>query len=491
MACLGSWVTRLDDARVPARQPGGGNLPVIEDAPGSYVRVRAVNALGTRLQDRAGIRQCSSDNALLRPNLHQGGLRCRLWFANARIAGPSSPFGPSRHTTSADLSRLVSKADMDFVASRYQVYDGVDAPPTASMCQSGGVEHHLREASVSEVITIGLDIAKHVFHAHGADERGRAVFSKRISRGKLLDFFAAQPSCTVALEACGGAHHWARQLTQLGHEVRLIPPAYVKPFVKRQKNDAIDAEAICEAAQRPSMRFVAVKSEQQQAAGLVFRTRDLLVRQRTQLINAIRGHLTEYGWIAPKGPSHVAMLADLIEEEEMASSLPEAAHAMFRLMLDLLAGLNGKIADLDKEIARRAREDEVSRRLMTIPGIGPISATAIAALAPPAETFAKGRDFAAWLGLTPLQRSTGGKQKLGATSKMGERTLRRLLIIGSSAVVQQASKRGAPKGSWLEQMLARKPRMLVTVALANKMARIVWALLVKQENYRAPVAAKA
>ena len=247
---------------------------------------------------------------------------------------------------------------------------------------------------MSEVIIIGLDIAKHVFHAHGADERGRAVFSKKIGRGKLLDFFAAQPSCTVALEACGGAHHWARQLTQLGHEVRLIPPAYVKPFVKRQKNDAIDAEAICEAAQRPSMRFVAVKSEQQQAAGLVFRTRDLLVRQRTQLINAIRGHLTEYGWIAPKGPSHVAMLADLIEEE-MARSLPEAAHAMFRLMLDLLAGLNGKIADLDKEIARRAREDEVSRS------------------------------------------------------------------------------------------------MLVTVALANKMARIIWALFIKEENYRAPVAAKA
>ena len=333
-----------------------------------------------------------------------------------------------------------------------------------------------------QVSTIGLDIAKHVFHVHGADGKGRAVFSKRISRGTLLDFFAAQPSCTVALEACGGAHHWARQLTQLGHEVRLIPPAYVKPFVKRQKNDAIDAEAICEAAQRPSMRFVAVKSEEQQAAGLVF---------RTQLINAIRGHLTEYGWIAPKGPSHVATLADLIEEEAMASSLPEAARPMFRVMLDLLAELNGKIADLDKEIARRAREDEVSRRLMTIPGIGPISATAIAALAPPIETFAKGRDFAAWLGLTPLQKSTGGKQKLGATSKMGERTLRRLLIIGSSAVVQQASKRGAPKGSWLEQMLTRKPRMLVTVALANKMARIVWALLVKRENYRAPVSAKA
>jgi transposase len=260
--------------------------------------------------------------------------------------------------------------------------------------------------------------------------------------------------------------------------------------VKRQKNDAIDAEAICEAAPRPSMRFVAVKSELQQVAGLAFRTRDLLVRQRTQLINAIRGHLTEYGWIAPKGPSHVAMLADLLEEDEMASSLPDAARAMFRLMLDLLAGLAGKIAALDKEIARRARDDEVSRGLMTVPGIGPISATAIAALAPPAETFAKGRDFAAWLGLTPLQRSTGGKRKLGATSKMGERTG----AYSSSAAAPSCFRlaNAAPQGgSWLEQMLACKPRMLVTVALANKMARIIWALLVKQENYRAPVAAQA
>ncbi|AMK25212.1 transposase IS116/IS110/IS902 family protein [Sphingobium sp. TKS] len=260
--------------------------------------------------------------------------------------------------------------------------------------------------------------------------------------------------------------------------------------MKRHKNDAIDAEAICEAAQRPNMRFVAIKGEEQQASGMIFRTRDLLVRQRTQLINAIRGHLTEYGWVAPKGPSHVAMLGDLLEDE-MAASVPESARAMFRLMLSLLEEQDGKIQDLDKEIARRAREDAVARRLMTIPGVGPITATAIAALAPPAETFAKGRDFAAWLGLAPLQRSTGGKQKLGAISKMGERTLRRLLIIGSSAVVLQASKRGAPKGSWLEQMLGRKPRMLVTVALANKTARIVWALLTRQEDYKAPVAAMA
>jgi transposase len=344
---------------------------------------------------------------------------------------------------------------------------------------------------VSEVSTIGLDIAKNVFHAHGADSTGRPVFSRKLTRGKLLNFFVSQPRCTVALEACGGAHHWARELQAMGYEVRLIPPAYVKPFVKRHKNDAVDAEAICEAAQRPTMRFVAVKTEEQQAAALVFRTRDLLVKQRTQLGNAIRGHLAEYGWVAPKGPSHLAMLADLLDDSAMAATLPEAARPMFAMMVDMLAELGKRVAALDKEIARRAREDEVARRLMTIPGIGPITATAIAAIAPPAETFAKGRDFAAWLGLVPKQASTGGKQKLGAISRMGERTLRRLLIIGSSAVVLQASRRGAPKGSWLEGMLARKPRMLVTVALANKTARIVWAVLTKQEDYRAPVAVAA
>ena len=343
---------------------------------------------------------------------------------------------------------------------------------------------------MTEVSTIGLDLAKNVFQAHGADAAGAPVFRKKLRRDQVLAFFAGQPPCLVAMEACPGAHHWGREIGKLGHEVRLIAPAYVKPFVKRQKNDMADAEAICEAAQRPTMRFVAVKTEEQQASALVFRTRDLLVRQRTQLINAIRGHLTEYGWVAPKGPSHVAMLGDLLEEE-LASLLPVAAVAMFRVMLDLLAELDGRIGDLDREIARRARDDETARRLMTIPGIGPITATALIALAPAAENFAKGRDFAAWLGLAPIQRSTGGKQKLGAISKMGERTLRRLLIIGSSAVVHQASRRGSPTGSWLEQMLARKPRMLVTVGLANKMARIVWALLVKGGSYRAPAVAAA
>ena len=218
---------------------------------------------------------------------------------------------------------------------------------------------------MSKVTTIGLDIAKHVFHAHGADERGGTVFSRRLTRGKLLDFFARHPRCVVALEACGGAHHWARELRAMGHEVRLIPPAYVKPYVKRHKNDAVDAEAICEAAQRPSMRFVAVKSEEQQAAALVFRTRDLAVKQRTQIANAIRGHLAEYGWVAPKGAAHLAMLADLLEDGEIGQTLPEAARPMFAMMIGMLANLDKQIAELDKEITRRAREDEVAHRLMT------------------------------------------------------------------------------------------------------------------------------
>lgn len=343
---------------------------------------------------------------------------------------------------------------------------------------------------MSNVTTIGLDIAKAVFHAHGADANGRQVFSRRLSRGKLLEFMEQQPRCLIAMEACSGAHHWAREFMTIGHEVRLIPPAYVKPFVKRQKNDAADAEAICEAVQRPNMRFVAVKSEEQQAAGMVFRTRDLLVRQRTQLVNAIRGHLSEYGWVAPKGRAYVTILGDLLDEE-LGAALPPAAKAMLGVMTDMLRQLDDKIADLDKEIDRRANADAVCRRLMTIPGIGPIAATAMVALAPPAETFRRGRDFAAWLGLTPVQRSTGGKTKLGRTSKMGERTLRRLLIIGSSSCVLAASKRGAPAGSWLEGMMARKPRMLTVVANANKMARIVWALLTREEDYKAPVPAMA
>lgn len=335
--------------------------------------------------------------------------------------------------------------------------------------------------------TIGLDLAKNVYQVHGSDASGAVVLRKQVRRDKVLSFFAGLPPCTVAMEACGGAHYWAREIAKAGHTVKLIPAVYVRPFVKRQKNDAADAEAICEAAQRPTMRFVAVKSAEQQASAVVFRARDLLVRQRTQTINALRGHLAEYGYVVAQGPSHVVKLIDRIEDPE--SDLPEAARLTLDILVESLRLLEGKIARLDAEIARRAREDEDVRRLQTIPGIGPITATALIALAPNAAAFAKGRDFAAWLGLTPLQRSTGGKQRIGATSKMGERTLRRLLIIGASAVVRHAARRGAPEGSWLGRMLARKPRMLVTVALANKMARIVWALMARGGHYKAPVVA--
>lgn len=258
--------------------------------------------------------------------------------------------------------------------------------------------------------------------------------------------------------------------------------------MKRQKNDAADAEAICEAAQRPTMRFVAFKGETAQASVLVFRTRDLLVRQRTQLINALRGHLTEYGVVAARGANHVATL---IERMHDCASLPGEVHSLLAVLVETMRALDEKIALLDREIGRRAKSDEDARRLMTIPGVSPIIATAIAALAPPAETFKRGRDFAAWVGLTPLQESSGGKEKLGATSRMGERTLRRLLIIGASAVVRHAAAHGAPPHSWLARMLARKPRMLVTVALANKMARIAWALMRKGEIYRAPTVVAA
>ena len=342
---------------------------------------------------------------------------------------------------------------------------------------------------MEEVSTVGLDLAKMVFQAHGADPAGRVVFRKTLRRARVLQFFRDLPRCVVAMEACAGAHHWAREIGRLGHEVRLIPPGYVKPFVKRQKNDASDAEAICEAAQRPTMRFVAVKSEAAQASAAIFRTRDLLVRQRTQLVNAIRGQLTEYGLVAPKGPSNLPKLLALADEA--GSALPSAARAMLDVLVETAGALAARIAELDREIARRAKEEDVPARLMTIPGVGPITATAIAALAPPIETFRKGRDFAAWLGLTPVQRSTGGKQKLGATTKMGERTIRRLLIIGAAATVRHSSRREPPAGSWLARMLARKPRMLVITALANKMARTVWALLARNEIYRAPVVTAA
>jgi transposase len=346
-----------------------------------------------------------------------------------------------------------------------------------------------REASVDNVSIIGLDLAKNVFQLHGARADGSVAFRSKLTRAKLLPFFVAVPKCLVAMEACASAHHWAREISALGHEVRLIAPIYVKPFVKRQKNDAADAEAIAEAATRPTMRFVAVKSAEKQASAMAFKTRDLLVRQKTQTINALRGHLAEHGVIAPNGPAHVGRLAEVIEEP--ALGLPDPVVALGRMLLAHIAALAQQIALLEKELRQRARHDETARRLMTIPGIGVVCAMAIEALAPPAESFANGRDFAAWLGLTPRQNSSGGKIRLGSTSKMGQRDLRRLPISGAMTVVRWASRKGAPEGSWLARMLARKPRLVVAVALANRIARIAWALMTRGGVYRVPGTAGA
>ena len=340
---------------------------------------------------------------------------------------------------------------------------------------------------MGQATIIGIDLAKKVFQIHGATADGAVAFRKKVTRAKLLPFLSSQAPCLVAMEACGSSHHWGREIQAIGHDVRLIAPAYVKAFVKRQKNDMADAEAIAEAASRPTMRFVAVKSVAKQASAMVFKTRDLLVRQRTQTINALRGHLTEYGVIAPQGLPNLDRLVS--EVRSPTSGLPAIVTELSELLLEHIVALDERIAGLDRQLREQVRTDETAKRLVTVPGIGPICAAAIVALAPAPGTFAKGRDFAAWLGLTPRQHSTGGKAKLGSVSRMGQRDLRRLLIIGAMSVVRWAARRGAPAGSWLARMMAKKPRMLVATALANKMARVAWALLAHGGIYEVPAAA--
>lgn len=339
---------------------------------------------------------------------------------------------------------------------------------------------------MEKVTIIGVDLAKSTFQAHGATASGKTVFRKKLSRGQFLVFLEKQPRCCVAMEACASSHYWGREIASLGHEVRLIPPIYVKPFVKRQKNDAADAEAITEAAVRPTMRFVPVKTAEQQSRSMVFKTRDLLVRQKGQLINALRGHLMEYGIVAPPGLTFVKKLAMQIEDPD--SGLPPLVIELGRLYLDQIDICTGKIREIELRLREEAKADVEMVRLQTAPGIGPISAMAIKAFAPPLEGFGRGRDFAAWLGLVPVQKSTGGREILGRTSKMGQRDIRRLLIIGAMTRIRWAVKNGAPEGSWLKQMLERKPRMVVAIALANKTARAIWAMMTKQEDFRDPVA---
>lgn len=341
-----------------------------------------------------------------------------------------------------------------------------------------------------QATTIGIDIAKNVFQVHGVDGQGRVVIARQLRRKLLIEFFSKIPPCLVGMEACGTAHHWARELAKFGHTVRLMPPSYVKGYVKRSKNDAADAAAICEAVSRPSMRFVPVKTAEQQAALMLHRARDLLVRQRTQLINALRAHLAELGLVAEKGREGVAELAAMVSDKSNSCALPSAMKQALQVLLDQLAALQQQVATLDRGIHAQHRANDMSRRLETIPGIGVIGAAAIASTIADPSAFKSGRDFAAWIGLVPRQNSTGGKEKLGGISKQGDRYLRRLLVIGATAVIQHARRHPA-RHRWIISLLAKKPAKLVAVAVANKTARIAWAIMAKGGTYRAPELAAA
>jgi transposase len=334
-----------------------------------------------------------------------------------------------------------------------------------------------------QITMIGLDLAKNVFQVHGVDGDGCERVRRKLRRGDVLRFFEKLAPCLVGMEACAGAHHWARQIATFGHEVKLIPPAYVKPYVRRQKNDMADAAAICEAVSRPSMRFVPVKSETQQAALLAHRGRSLLIRQRTSLINAIRAHCAEFGLVAAKGPANItALVAAILDERHPA--LPHEARPALLILLDQLKSLDVAIAAIEKEATAGRRLDDRVRRLMTVPGIGVITATAIAATVPDAGAFKSGREFAAWIGLVPRQQSSGGKERLGGHTKMGDAYLRRLLISGAHAVIAHSARRKETAATWLGGLVARKPRMVAAVALANKTARIAWAIMARGETYR-------
>jgi len=340
-----------------------------------------------------------------------------------------------------------------------------------------------------EVTTIGLDLAKNVFQAHGIDRDGSIVFRRQLRRRKVLAFFEQLPPCLVGLEACAGAHYWAREIAAFGHHVKLMPPSYVKPYVKRSKTDKADAAAICEALTRPTMRFVPVKSPEQQSVLLLHRARSLLMRQRTMTVNALRAHLAEFGIVTARGRQALSVLiAKLFDDGDVteAVGLPALAHRILEPLARHLAEIDAKIARLDKHLRAWHRSNEASQRLETIPGVGFLSATAIAATVADPAQFRSGRQFAAWLGLTPRQYSTGGKQRLGRISKQGDRYLRMLLVIGATSLIRTARNKGAAGAPWVNGLLARRPARLVSVAIANKTARIAWAILAKNQTYRAP-----
>jgi transposase len=329
---------------------------------------------------------------------------------------------------------------------------------------------------------IGVDLAKSVFQLHGASMTGQPKFRKKLSRQGFAEFMSKQPPAIVVMEACGSAHYWAREICSLGHEVKLIAPQYVKPFVKRQKNDAADAEAIVIAAQRPEMRFVELKSTEQQSRAILFRARERLVHQRTELVNALRACLYEFGHIVPQGIHQLGRIKGILDEPN--SDLPELMREECGDLMKQIAEKTVRINARTAKIKALAAEADTARRLQTIPGVGPLTALAVEAFAPPMESFRCGRDFAAWLGLVPRQFSSGGKERLGQVSKAGQSDIRRLLIIGAMSRLNWLGRKSIPEGSWLARIAARKPRMLVAIALANKMARTIWALLTKNEDYR-------
>lgn len=338
---------------------------------------------------------------------------------------------------------------------------------------------------MGEVSTIGLDIAKSVFQVHGVDVAGAVVVRKRVNRAKVLEYFGELSPCLVGIEACPSAHHWGRELQALGHTVRLIPPTYVKAYLKRSKNDANDAAAICEAVTRPSMRFVPIKTIEQQTALMLHRTRQLLVRQRTMLSNALRGHLAELGIVSAKGRNGTAELLSIVADGADGRVSPAV-----RGILDVLARqydvIGTEIVSIDKSIVALHRACEASRRLAEIPGIGPIGATALVAEIGDWKTFSSGRSLAAWIGLVPKQHSTGGKDRLGSITKQGNRYLRWLLVVGAMAVIRYARKHGTQRRPWLGRIMERRPTKVAAVALANKIARMAWAIMIRGERYKEP-----
>jgi transposase len=337
---------------------------------------------------------------------------------------------------------------------------------------------------MTEITMIGVDLAKTVFQLHGVDASHRPVLRRQLQRTQLLPFFAKISPCVVVMEACGSAHHWAREIGALGHEVRLVPPAYARPFAKRGKSDSIDAEAVCEAGSRPSMRFVPIKRLEAQALATLHRARSLLDKQRTMLVNALRAHLAEFGLVAGKGIRKVPDLARFVEDAP-PSRLPDIARGVLRGLLHMVEQVNQQLGAMEKELRIFHRGNATSQQLTTAPGIGLITATALTGLTPDAVTFKNGRHFAAWLGITPRQDSTGGKTRLLGISKAGDGYLRRLLVLGATSLLRSLEGKTTRLALWTQTLLARRPKKVVIVALANKLARIAWAIMAKGEAYRA------